>query len=581
MLSPDGSIGVVFNGAIYNFHTLRRELEDRAFSFTSDTDTEVLVHGYAAWGIDGLVDRIRGMFAFAIWDDRRQRLFLVRDRLGVKPLLYVRSPRGLAFASTARALRAAGFAKEISPIAVGEFLQFGFITESRSIYHEAAKLPPASIAEWSADGFQIRRYWEPPRHGTASPMSFEEAVEETERLLLQAVELRLHADVPVAALLSGGIDSTLVCWAIARLNGDITAYTIGTPGHTVDETADAVATARALGIRHEVLAASDADQADVDELANAYAEPFACSSALGMLRLSRTIASTPAKVLLTGDGGDDVFLGYPRHALLRRTEAVARWIPSPVDDIWTHIRRIIPKRGVLRRFVHLVDYTTGGLGAFIAANPGLRDFRRAGLLGERMEGVETVTQLRENSLRAARSALADYLAYDRETQFVSEYLVKVDGSTMHYALEARSPFLDQELWSFAASLPFALRLHHGQLKAILREIARRRVGARVARGRKRGFLVPVESWIAGRWHRHVADRLHDSLLVADGWIRPEQLQHELDDAKRRGIASRRLWYLWVLEEWMRVERSGASEAAEWSLSNSRTEQLRRSSVARS
>ena len=559
MLSPDGAIGVVFNGAIYNFRALRQELEAIGFAFRTNTDTEVLVHGFVAWGIRRLVERLRGMFAFAIWDNAAHRLFLVRDRLGVKPLAYVERPGGLAFASTPRALHAAGFATDLSPVAVGEFLQFGFITEASSIYASVAKLPPASIAEWSDRGLQIRRYWAPPLQGTAGPMSFDDAVEETERLLLQAVEARLHADVPVAALLSGGIDSTLVCWAIAKLRGDITAYTIGTPGQDVDETSDAVETARILKIPHEVLQASDADDADVDEMASAYSEPFACSSALGMLRLSRAIAATPAKVLLTGDGGDDVFLGYPRHRLLLETQAAARWIPSGATSAWREIRRMIPRRGNFKRFVHLVDYSTGGLGAFIAANPGLPDFQSHGLLGDRMQRVGSVTQQRDISIEAARTALADYLAYDRETQFVSEYLVKVDGSTMHYALEARSPFLDHELWTFAASLPFSLRLHRGHLKAVLREIARRRVGDRVAAGRKRGFIVPVESWIGGRWHQRIAERLQNSLIVADGWVREEPLARELVESRRTGVASRRLWYLWVLEEWLRAERDTAAQ----------------------
>jgi asparagine synthase (glutamine-hydrolysing) len=557
MLTTDGAIGVVFNGAIYNFHSLRQDLERAGSVFRSQTDTEVLLHGYLAWGIDGLVERIRGMFAFGLWDSTRRRLFLVRDRLGVKPLAYVQQPGGIAFASTPRALRDGGFADAIAPTAVGEFLHFGFITESKSIYESVSKLAPASIGEWSEDGFRIRRYWQPPLHNTSPKISFEEAVEETERLLLAAVETRLQADVPVAALLSGGIDSTLVCWAIARLRGDITAYTIGAPGQAADETADAVATAQVLKIPHEVIPTSDQDAVDVDELAASYAEPFACSSALGMLRLSKMIARTPAKVLLTGDGGDDVFLGYPRHRLLQRTQLAASWLPTGTAGAWRTIRRAIPKRGALRRFVHLVDFTTGGLGAFVSANPGLGDFRRHGLLGERMSIANSRSEQREASIEAARTALADYLAYDRETQFVSEYLTKVDGSTMRYALEARSPFLDHDLWTFAASLPFELRLHGGRLKAVLREIARRRVGDRVAHGRKRGFIVPVESWIGGAWGRRIAERLENPLIVSEGWVRRDALSRELRESQRAGVASRRLWYLWVLEEWLERERATA------------------------
>jgi asparagine synthase (glutamine-hydrolysing) len=560
MLSPDRRVGIVFNGAIFNFQDLRKDLVAAGWSFVSETDTEVLVHGFREWGIDGLVARLRGFFAFAIWDDRARKLFLVRDRLGVKPLVYARAADRLVFASTVRALREAGLAGEIDPAAIGEFLQLGFITERRAVYLGVEKLPPASIAEWSADGFSVHRYWAPPDQGNAN-VSFEDAIAETERLLLRAVELRLHADVPVAALLSGGVDSSLVCWAIAKLGGDVTAFTAGTPGHQVDETDDALATARALGIRHQVLPLSDADDVGVPQLVAAFAEPFAVSSALGLIRLSRAIAETPARVLLTGDGGDDVFLGYPRHRLLLRTQRVARGLPAASTGLWRGARRVIPQRGTLKRITHLIDYATGGLGGFVNANPGLPDFARHGLLGDRLRGLSFDAKPAVWSIESARNALADYLAYDRDTQFVSEYLVKVDGSTMHYALEARAPFLDHVLWEYAASLPFDVRLRGGVLKAILRAIARRRVGPRVAEGSKRGFSIPVESWMANRWHDRVAESLSDPLIVSEGWIAREPLRQELADAASRGQASRRLWYLWVLEEWMRVERASRPTGA--------------------
>jgi asparagine synthase (glutamine-hydrolysing) len=432
MVTPDRNVGLVFNGAVYNFRELRSTLIAGGFTFRSDTDTEVLVNGYRAWGIDSLVARLRGMFAFALWDENKQTLFLVRDRLGVKPLVYARANGSISFASTVRALHAAGLDSGLDATAIVDFLQYGFVAEHHSIYCGIEKLPPASIAEWSANSFSIRQYWAPPQAQASSSVSFADAVDETERLLLQAVELRLHADVPVAALLSAGIDSSLICWAVAKLGGDVTAFTAGTPGHIVDETADAVAIAKALGIRHEVLPLSDADDVGVRELVAAYAEPFACSSALGMLRLSRAIAQTPAKVVLTGDGGDDVFLGYPRHRLLLRTQNVARMVPASVGNAWRVLRRGVPRRGMLKRMTHLIDYTTGGLGGFVGANPGFADFRSRGLLGERLADQRFSPGV-EWSIDSARDALREYLNFDLKTQFVSEYMVKVDGATMQYA----------------------------------------------------------------------------------------------------------------------------------------------------
>jgi asparagine synthase (glutamine-hydrolysing) len=244
MLSPDRRAGVVFNGAIYNWRALRGELEARGYEFKSRTDTEVLIHGYSEWGIDELVTRLRGMFAFGLWDERKGKLFLVRDRLGVKPLLYSAGDNHIAFASTARALRAGGFGSRIDEQAVVEYLEFGYVTDDRSIYEGVLKVPAATILEWSEGGVSTRRYWQPPVIASAAKISFDEAVEETERLFLGATERRLQADVPVGALLSGGVDSSLVCWAVAHLGGDVTAFTIGTPGDPLDETEDAVSTAR-------------------------------------------------------------------------------------------------------------------------------------------------------------------------------------------------------------------------------------------------------------------------------------------------------------------------------------------------
>jgi asparagine synthase (glutamine-hydrolysing) len=553
MVTPDGRTGVVFNGAIYNFRDLRTELSGRGFSFVSETDTEILLAGYRAWGIDELVARLNGMFAFALWDTATGRLFLVRDRLGVKPLVYlIGRDGGLSFASTVRALRAGGAVSELSPLAIADFLQDGFVGESHAIYQGAEKLPPATILEWSAQGTTMRSYWSPPAVKDGGSPTFADAVVETERLLLRAVERRLHADVPVAALLSAGIDSSLVCWAIAKLGGDVTAFTMSAPGHPSDETALATDTARRLGIRHEALELSDSDEPDISELSAAYPEPFACSSALGMLRLSRAIRGTPARVFLTGDGGDDVFLGYPRHLHLRQVERVSRRVPLGVAAAWRALEGIVPRRGPLRRAAHFADYVSGGLGAFLAANPGLADFRARGLLGPRLG--ETNAVLPPWSATSARRVLAEYLEHDRSTQFVSEYLVKVDGASMYFGLEARSPFLDQSLWEFASALPFETRLRGGVLKAILRELANRHIGPQVAYARKQGFTVPVEVWMGQRWRDRVATSLSESLLVEQGWIDGAALRQEVAMARRRGRASRRLWYLWVLEEWLRTER---------------------------
>ena len=562
MTSADGQVSVVFNGAVYNWRPLRAELEAGGISFKSQTDTEVLVEGYRVWGIDALVRKIRGMFAFGLWDARERKLFLVRDRLGVKPLLYAARADGtLAFASTARALRRAGFAGAIDERAVAEFLEFGYVTDDRSIYEGVRKVPAATLLEWSEGGeLKTREYWTPPTAEDESKSSFDEAVEEAERLFVRAVETRLQADVPVGALLSGGVDSSLVCWAVAKLGGDVTAYTIGTPGDPVDETGDARATADALGIRHKVLDVSADDAPSVSELSAAYGEPFACASALGMLRISRAVRQE-ATVLLTGDGGDDVFLGYPEHRHFQLAARVARATPDLAARAWLASRASVPRVGPLKRAASFMNYAAGGLGAVADAHDGLPSYRRMGMLGERLSGVNVAQRSIEWSRESARDLLTEFLKYDRRTRFVGEYLTKVDGATMFHALEARSPFLDQELWEFAAALPYALRLRGGTSKALLREMARRRVGERVAVGRKRGFSIPVGRWVAGRWRAQVAELLRDSLAEKHGWIRADVALAQLEEAARRGHAPNQLWYVYVLESWLRHEHSGASSSS--------------------
>jgi asparagine synthase (glutamine-hydrolysing) len=559
MVSADRAVGVVFNGAIYNYRALRVELGARGHLFGSNTDTEVLIQGYREWGLETLVSKLRGMFTFALWDNRLQKLYLVRDRLGVKPLVFAIRHRVMAFASTVRALRAAGFVDDLDAGAVTDFLAYGFVPDAGSIYRGVVKVPAASIVEWSDGTLKQHEYWVPPTVAASQRPSFHDAVEQTEHLLLRAVEARLHADVPVGALLSGGIDSALVCWAVARLGGDITAYTIGTPGDPWDETAAASATARVLGIEHRIVemsAQKDAPEIETKELVSAYAEPFACASALGMLRVSHAVAPF-AKVLLTGDGGDDVFLGYPRHRHLWLASKLANLSPAAVKKWWLSCRAAFPRIGLLRRATACLDYAAGGLGALLQNQHGVSIYKADGLLGDRLLDVPLDGSEMCRASDAGAQVLADFLDYERRTRFVGEYLTKVDGATMHYALEARSPFLDQCLWEFAASLPFDLRLHQYRLKAILRELARRRIGVEVARRRKQGFGIPVQRWIIGPWRSLVEATLRESILNKEGWIQSGRALARLQLATHTGQAPQYLWYLFVLESWLQYERLGA------------------------
>lgn len=547
MVSADGNTGVVFNGAIYNFLELRKELESDGCEFRSNTDTEVLLHGYRRWGVDGLVAKLRGMFAFGIWDDTSRKLYLVRDRLGVKPLVFSVQGGRIAFASTVRALKRAGFLGDLDERAILDYLQVGFICDDYSIYREARKLPPASILEWDNGKISIRRYWSSPPAAPSS-LSFDESVEAAEERLLRAVEMRLHADVPIGILLSGGIDSGLICWAATKLGRNITAYTIGTPGDPWDETSAARRTAATLGLQHQVLNMGEDDQYEIKDLVTAFAEPFACSSALGMLKVSKCIAAS-SKVLLTGDGGDDVFLGYPRHRNALIAEKLSRFVPYALRNRWHIAGSLFPNVGPLRRMATLFDY--------VIESPRSHGYSmiEPDILGARLMSGDVGRDAR--GLLASGSLLGHFLEHEYRNRFVGEYLTKVDGATMHYGVEARSPFLDQDVWEFASSLSFSMRLHRWQLKPILREIARRRITVHLAQGRKRGFGIPIHRWIVGPWRPLVEAVLRKSIVEKEGWIRPGASAELFQSALKKGEASLRLWYLLVLELWMRFERESA------------------------
>jgi len=548
MLNEAGDIGIVFNGCIYNFQELRRELEQKGRKFRSHCDTEVLVQGYEEWGIDRMMPKLRGMFAFAIWDENNRRLTMARDRLGVKPLVYAITDGGIAFASTVGALREAGFGGGIDPVAVLEYLEYGCVTDERCIYQGLRKLPPATVLEWQHGCVTERTYWTLPECDEFGKVGFEEAVEESERLLVESVRLRLIADVPIGALLSGGIDSALICWAMAKLNANVKAFTVGAPGDASDESADARETARILGIPHEAVTPPSEKPVLLEEMAAAYSEPFASPSAQGMLMVSRAVRPM-ATVLLTGDGGDDVYLGYPFFMNAWWAQKLARKLRPGARGAWHGIRPLLPALGVSRRLKHFLNYATDGLGAHIRAHNGLPYLEKRSILGERLSGEVLALRQTAASPDSAKRLLFDVFRYHRKMHFLSEFLPKVDGGTMHYGVEARSPLLDHEIWDFAATLSPEVRFHGGSLKAVLREIVRRRVSPSVANRKKQGFTVPVDRHLTS--DSKDLDRLTgSSQLEKGGWVRNGSLRPIVEEARRTRSVSPQLWHLLVLENWL-------------------------------
>jgi len=559
MLSDDSEIGLVFNGCVYNFREIRTELEALGHRFRSHTDTEILLRGYQEWGIDRLAPKLRGMFAFAVWDNPAQKLTMVRDRLGVKPLIYSQFNGGIAFASTMEALRTVGLGGDIDPIAVLDLLEFGFVTDKRSMYRAITKLPPATIAEWKEGQIEQREYWSVPSPDPWASVSFDEAVEETERLLLEAVQLRLVADVPIGVLLSGGIDSSLVCWALQKLNANVKAFTVRASDDPSDESADAAATARLLGIEHEIVEMPRAEFS-LEQLTDAYSEPFPCSSAQAMLWVCSAVKKN-ATVLLTGDGGDDVYLGYPFFNYAVMCERAARAIPRPLAPALRGMAGLLPESGRSKRLRSALAYATGGIGAWRQRNDGLPYLESHGILGEKLAGRHYDWREIPPSAASARRLFRDVFESHRQLHFTSEFMPKVDGATMHYAIEARAPFLDQKVWEFAATLSPDVRLQGGVLKAVLRRIAGKHLNRETAQRPKQGFVVPVERWLATRWSAMLARLQDGTILEREDWITPGSLHAPIEEALRQGEVPLQIWRLLVLESWMEKHQQEAVSPA--------------------
>jgi asparagine synthase (glutamine-hydrolysing) len=549
MLSEDRSVGVVFNGCIYNFLELRSELRALGRRFRSNCDTEVLIHGYLQWGVERMAQRLRGMFAFAIWDEPQRTLSLVRDRLGVKPLVWAARNGEIAFASTVGALGKAGFCGPINPGAVLQFLDFGNVAADQCIFEDVHKLAPATILEWKDGKISETTYWKLPDWEESSKVSFEEAVEETERLLIDATRLRLCSDVPISALLSGGVDSTLVCWALSKLNANLTAFTVGTPGDSSDESAHARQMANQFGIPHEIVELPAEGPEMLAEMELAYSEPFASPSAQAMLRVSRAIRPK-ATVVLTGDGGDDVFLGYPFLHAAWLAQKTAQRLPQPAFPVLRLFSGALPAIGPSRRLRNFTRYAVSGLSAYLAATDRLPYLVRSGVVGERLRGVTLPHLNLQPSSHSAQNLLSEVLVHQHRCHFVGEFMPKVDGATMYHSLEARSPFLDQRLWEFAAKLPPALRLRGGELKAILREIVRRRISPEVANRKKQGFTVPVERWLAERWTSALDVLTKPNELERQGWVNRGSLAPLVAQARTEKRVRPQLWHLLLLEHWL-------------------------------
>ena len=505
MATEDRRLWIVFNGEIYNFLELRRELEAHGARFRTRCDTEVILLGYLHWG-EAVAERLNGMFAYAIWDTAQRRLSLARDRVGKKPLYYRWHDGVFSFASELKALLAGGFVpREIDPEALDCYLSFGYVPSPRTIFAGARKLPAASCLSVTEAGPRRRRYWSlsfaAPRERPPA-----EAAEELEELLDDAVRCRLMSEVPLGAFLSGGLDSPLVVSSMARvLERPPLTHTIGFADPRLDELGPARAVAASLGTDHrEFTVEIDAAEA-IPRIAWHFDEPLADASAVPTWHVCQ-MARERVTVALSGDGGDEGFGGYTFRYLPHRMESrLRKWLPSwlrgplfgGLGAVWPASARL---PGFLRWRTILENLAVGDAEAFCRDLAWLRPERRRRLYRpEYLEALRGFTPFETVMPLYRESDAADPLGRSQATDirfYMSEdVLVKVDRLSMAHSLEVRCPLLDHRVLEFAATLPAASRMRGRRGKLPLRRLARKRLPQEVLAQPKRGFSPPTAEWL--------------------------------------------------------------------------------------
>ena len=553
MLSEDGSLCIVFNGEIYNFLEVRAELEGLGETFRTQSDTEVLLKAYRRWGVDSL-QKLNGMFAFAIWDAERRALFAARDRLGKKPLFYHHRAGHLSFASEMKALLVdPKLARDVDPSAIDAYLTYFYIPAPRTIFRSIRKLLPGHYLWFEDDRLTTRPYWQLTFGPNGAPETESQALEHLEDLFRESVRRRLISDVPLGAFLSGGLDSSAVVGMMAQLASEpVRTYTIGFEEQGFSEVEDARAVARHFGTRHhEFVVRADAVEI-LPDLVWHLDEPFGDSSAVPSYYVAK-LAAEHVKVVLSGDGGDELFAGYTRYQKAMEPR-LWRWIPEAVR------RRLLgpvaaslpiewPGRNRLYEIGHMPwDSTPERIGIYPyikerVYSPAMRAelgaFRQSAA-----SALEDSPQVRTLD-RLSRLQYADTMGY-----LPDDILVKVDRTTMAHSLESRAPLLDHLLVSYVATLPPSWKLRDGVSKYLFRKMAARYLPAAILEKKKQGFGIPKEAWFRSDLKSHARRRLLDPRALERGYFNRDILDRMLQHhATGRRDYSDWIWCLLVLEEW--------------------------------
>lgn len=561
MSNESGAIQVVFNGEIYNFQELREDLEKRGHAFRTRSDTEVIPHLYEEYGED-FAHRLNGMFGIALWDAAARKLVLTRDRLGVKPLYFAHLPDRLVFGSEAKAVLAApGVSRAMDPFALNQYLTYEYIPPPRSIYKDIGKLAPGEQLVYANGGVRVRRWWDPPAEPPLK-ISEHEAAEQLRELIRDSVRLRLIADVPVGVFLSGGIDSTTTTACAAQFSPHIKSFCIGFEEPSFDESEYARRAAAALGTdHHEDRLSLKKALGLLPGIFDMLDEPLSDPSLLPTYLLSR-FTRRHVTVSLSGDGGDELFAGYPTY-LAQKLHGTYRLAPAPLRAAALRAARMLPasEKNMNLPF-KFIKFAEG------AQYPPLE--RQLVWLGpmaphERAEFLspEFLHAVRDQDIfEPARAALGPVrekwpdldIAMFTDLRFYlgEDLMTKVDRASMMHSLEARTPFLDYRIVEFASRLPTALKLKGWTTKYILRKAAAPLIPEFVLKRPKKGFGIPVTAWIKEDLLDEFRDALSERSLKEQGLFNPAAVRRILDaHAAGREDQHKKLWNLFVFCQWRR------------------------------
>jgi asparagine synthase (glutamine-hydrolysing) len=563
LCSQSGKIWITFNGEIYNFQALRKELEHLGYQFQTRTDTEVIVNAYEAWGVDCL-PRLRGMFAFAIWDMPNRRLFLARDRVGKKPLFYGQFGKRFLFASELQGLLAdRSVPREVNSSAIDSYLSWGYIPAPHTAFKNIFKLPPAHYLtlDWKESDFDlhIERYWSLD-YLPKMRINEAEAIEALREKLTEAVRLRMISDVPLGAFLSGGIDSSIVVGLMAKLsNQAVKTFSIGFEEAAYNETQHARRIANLWQTEHhEFIVKADA-LAILPKLVRHYGEPYADSSAIPTFYVSQETRQS-VTVALNGDGGDESFAGYERYLGNRLAERANRF-PGFAFSAGT-LNRILPDsinpKNRLRQAKRFLAVATKPMAARYGHWVGcLREDEKQQIYSEvfraQLNGSRSQDWLVSLFEKAGHlEAIDAAMSVDVESYLPFDLLVKVDITSMANSLEARSPFLDHEVMEFAARLPVDLKLKGKQAKYLLKRAFPEMLPAENVERRKMGFGVPVGEWFRSSLRSLLEDALLSEQATKRFYFQPEQIRGLVSEhLERKADHSFKLWNLLMLELWHR------------------------------